>query len=256
MIESLMFSIIAGAISGVPTVTLAKMEHQQTWLGKLIAHCFTWPGARDPEVIAFFDRSDKASLPAIIGDLARQMAGPGKSVMVHVEGTRALSCRKPVEKMSGAFIDMALGVNAPIVPVRFTGGLPTEPLEVRTDFPVGMGSQDIWFGTPLLPEDLASQPYGERKKRVIAAINALGPDNAEESPHVPDPDFARAVRDWQSETGVSEAHATLLRVLQAQATPCAGTSRLLQAVRDGNFEADGSGEDAFLGLLYRWLRGG
>jgi len=255
MIESLMFSIIAGAISGVPTVTLAKMEHQQTWLGKLIAHCFTWPGARDPEVIAFFDRSDKASLPAIIGDLARQMAGPGKSIMVHVEGTRALSCRKPVEKMSGAFIDMALGVNAPIVPVRFTGGLPAEALDARTDFPVGMGSQDIWFGTPLLPEELASEPYGERKKRVIAAINGLGPDNAAEAPHAPDHTFAKAVHDWQSSAGASEAHATLLRVLQAQSAPCAGTARLLEAVDQGVFEAAGSGEDAFLSVLYGWLQG-
>ena len=65
------------------------------------AHCWTWPGAKDPEVIAFFDREDKASLPAIVGQLAMEMAGPGKSIMVHVEGTRSMDVRQPVEKMSG-----------------------------------------------------------------------------------------------------------------------------------------------------------
>ena len=107
-IESLLFSIIGSALGGVPTVTLAKIEHKTTWLGKLIAHCFSYPGIVDPEVIAFFDRNDKASLPGIIQSLAAEMAGPGKSVMVHVEGTRSLHCRQPVQKMSGAFIDMAL----------------------------------------------------------------------------------------------------------------------------------------------------
>jgi len=63
--------------------------------------------------MTFFDREDKASLVRVIGELAAEMKGPGRSVMVHVEGTRSLSCRTPVEKMSGAFIDMALAVGAP-----------------------------------------------------------------------------------------------------------------------------------------------
>ena len=76
--------------------------------------------------------------------------------MVHIEGTRSFECRTPVQKMSGAFIDMAMKVNAPIVPVRFVGGLPADPLEKRTEFPVGMGTQDIWFGRPLLPAELVA----------------------------------------------------------------------------------------------------
>jgi hypothetical protein len=34
---------------------LAKGDHRESWLGRLIAHCFSFPGVVDPEVIAFFD---------------------------------------------------------------------------------------------------------------------------------------------------------------------------------------------------------
>ena len=74
-IESLLFSIVASGLSRVPTVTLAKEEHRCTWLGKLIQHCFAYPGVRDPQVITYFDRSNPESLAHIIGDLAREMMG-------------------------------------------------------------------------------------------------------------------------------------------------------------------------------------
>ncbi|MEM1417747.1 MAG: 3-hydroxyacyl-[acyl-carrier-protein] dehydratase FabA, partial [Myxococcota bacterium] len=81
-IESLLFSILAGALLEVPALTLAKAEHRESWLGRLIAHCFTWPGAKDPGVITFFDRSDPTSLPRIAGELAGQAGA--RSLMVHV----------------------------------------------------------------------------------------------------------------------------------------------------------------------------
>ncbi|RME27018.1 MAG: 3-hydroxyacyl-[acyl-carrier-protein] dehydratase FabA, partial [Deltaproteobacteria bacterium] len=202
-VESLLFSILSGGLTEIPTVTVAKAEHRHSWLGGLIRHCFSWPGVVDPHVITYFQRQDRASLVAIIQELARGLVtpmqgkggrtAPGQSVMVHVEGTRSLSCRRPVQKMSGAFIDMALETGTPIVPVRFTGGLPAEPLDARIEFPVGLGSQDVWIGGPLHPEALAALPYGERKKRVIEAINRLGPANADEQPHEGDPGLEAAV---------------------------------------------------------------
>ena len=220
-VESLLFSIIASGLTEVPTVTLAKIEHKSTWLGQLIDLSFRYPGVRDPGVITFFDRDDKESLPRIIGDLAREMAGPGRSVMVHVEGTRSLTCRTPVQKMSGAFIDMALAVGAPIVPVRFVGALPVEPLENRLEFPVCMGRQDIHLGRPILPEQLAAMHYGARKSLVIDAINALGPDNAVEAPLPGDAAFAARVEARQQASGVSHEHATLYQMLaeRAEVTP-------------------------------------
>lgn len=253
-VESLLFSVLASGLSAVPTVTLAKIEHQTTWLGRLIAHCFAYPGVRDPKLITFFDRDDKTSLTRIIGELAAEMRGPGRSVMVHVEGTRSLTCAAPVEKMSGAFLDMAMAVGAPVVPVRFVGGLPVEPLAERLEFPIGMGRQDIWIGRPIDPRELARVPYGERKQQVIAAINALGPRHADERPLPGDPVFAGKVEAWQAARGVSHEHATLHEVLLECREPCEATRRLLAATRASELpEADA--EQRWLAELARRLLG-
>ena len=253
-IESLLFSIIAAGLSRVPTVTLAKAEHRSTWLGLLIQHCFAYPGIDDPGVITYFDRSDPQSLAAIIADLAAQMMGPGKSVMVHVEGTRSLDCRTPVVKMSSAFIDMALGAGVPIVPVRFVGALPTEPAGRRLELPLGMGRQDIHLGAPIYPETFASLPYKERKPLVIDAINALGPNHEVEQPFAPDPAFAAAVAAHVARTQVSEEHAVLYQALAGVAEPTEPTRRLL-AARDGAIAFSDSLEDRWLRELIRRLLG-
>ena len=202
-IESLLFSVVASALSGVPAVTLAKAEHKTSWLGTLIAHTFEHPGVNDLDLIIFFEREDRESLGAILNQIATKMRSERKSAMVHVEGTRSLTCRRPVEKMSSSLIDMALAVNAPIVPVRFVGGLPVEELPERLSFPVGYGQQDYWLGQPIYPEDLARIPYKDRKLAVISAINDLGPHYTAEVPAPPDPAFGNLVDSWTTRTGAS-----------------------------------------------------
>jgi 1-acyl-sn-glycerol-3-phosphate acyltransferase len=252
-VESLLFAIIASALGEVPTVTLAKAEHRHTWLGELIAHCFTYPGVKDPKVISFFDRKDKASLPKILGELAAEMMQSERSVMVHVEGTRSLDCTQPVQKMSGAFLDMAMQVGAPVVPVRFVGALPRETLDARIEFPLELGRQDIYFGKPILPEELAALHYGDRKKKVIGAINALGPANAVETPFKGDPDFSAKVEAWQNTQGVSHEHAVLRTVLAETLHPADEVKHLLQAESSQTLEGGETG--AWLSELGRRLIG-
>jgi 1-acyl-sn-glycerol-3-phosphate acyltransferase len=254
-VESLLFSIVAGGLSRVSTVTVAKAEHRDTWLGKLIQHCFRYPDARDPNVITFFDRDDKGSMPEIISALATEMKGPGKSVMVHVEGTRSLDCRTPVQKMSGAFLDMALGVGVPVVPIRFVGGLPVDPLPERLEFPVGMGWQDIWLGEPIPAEELAALPYKERKERVISAINALGVDNAHEVPSEGDPAFLYRVNTRCSRTGVDQPHAVLFEVLAEQHSPHPDVVRIIEGDRRGLLEVGNTPVDQWVAELARRLYG-
>jgi len=251
-VESMIFSVVVSGLNRMPTVTLAKIEHRETWLGQLIRHCFEFPGVADPKLMTFFDRNDKDSLRRIIAELAAEMTGPGRSVMVHVEGTRSLSCRSPVEKMSGAFIDMALAVGAPIVPVRFIGGLPAEPVEKRLEFPLDMGRQDIHLGRPILPDELTPLHYGARKQRVIDAINALGVPNEREQPLPGDPVFAGRVLAWQRKTGVSREHATLHEVLAELPAPGDPIRRLLSASNAAEL-ADASPEGQWLAELGRRL---
>ena len=253
-IESLLFSVIVSALSGAPAVTLAKHEHRQSWIGQLIAHSFDYPGVTDPGLIAFFERDDPASLKRILDGFVAGMAR-GSGVVVHVEGTRSLSCRQPVQTMSSVFLDMALTVGAPIVPVRFVGGLPVEPLEKRLEFPVGFGRQEFWIGGPIEPAQLRPLTLKDRKKLVIDAINGLGPTAEQELPGAPDPAFAEAVAAWQSRAAGPE-RATLLATLDGMTEHrSAATRRLVAEARAGQVT---DGEDAaarWLARLARWLLG-
>ncbi|MEM6790496.1 MAG: 1-acyl-sn-glycerol-3-phosphate acyltransferase [Myxococcota bacterium] len=254
-VESLLFSVIASGLNHAPTVTLAKAEHRTTWLGRLIQHCFQYPGVVDPEVITYFDRDDPTSLPGLIDELARDMAAHGKSVMVHVEGTRALSCRTPVYKMTSKFVDMALATRCPVVPVRFVGGLPATPLRARIEFPVGHGRQDIFFGRPIHPEDFEALPYRERKQLVIDGINALGPDNATEQPHAGDPRFAARVAARGKDTDASPEHATLFEVLAERPDLGRDAAALVAGFDAGGITLDDDARGHWMAELARRLYG-
>ena len=250
-IESLLFSVLLSALSGTPTLTLAKAEHRTSWLGTLIAHSFAYPGVTDPRLITFFDREDRESLLGVVGEIAAEMRAGAKSAMVHVEGTRSLACGRPVEKMSSAFIDMALAVGAPIIPVRFVGGLPVEELGARLEFPVGFGRQDYWIGTPILPERLAAMPYKDRKATVLAAMNALGPELAGERPSAPDPAFEQLVHAWIARTGAALEDAVMFCTLATLAEPGEPVRRLCEAARSGRWVAGADPRDAWLAVLAR-----
>jgi 1-acyl-sn-glycerol-3-phosphate acyltransferase len=248
-IESLLFSVLISALSAAPAVTLAKAEHRTSWLGWLIAHTAAYPGVNDPKLIAFFEREDRESLVKIVAELAEQMRSGNRSAMVHVEGTRSLACRRPVVKMSSTFIDMALAVDAPIIPVRFIGGLPAEELAKRLEFPVGLGRQDYWIGCPILPKQLAALPYKERKEVVISAMNDLGPDLLMEMPAAPDPTFAAAVEDWMTRTGATLEDAVFFTTLAASPSPQEGIRTICEAARNGHLVVGTTAREAWLG---RW----
>jgi acyl transferase domain-containing protein/1-acyl-sn-glycerol-3-phosphate acyltransferase len=254
-VESLLFSMLISALSKTPTVTLAKAEHRTSWLGTLIAHNFSYPGVIDPGVITFFDRDDKESLLRIVGELGTAMKERGKSVMVHVEGTRSLACRTPVMKMSSTFIDMALAISAPIIPVRLVGGLPVAPLEQRLEFPLGYGRQDYWLGSPLFPEDLAKLPLKARKDVVLAAMNTLGPELASETSLPGDARFAAEVEAWRARTGAGEEDAVLFTTLAGLPNPGAEVKALLEGARSGKLTLSADARSQWLGRLAKRLFG-
>jgi len=252
-IESLLFAVVASGISQVPTLTVAKAEHKTSYLGRIIKHNFSYPGIDDPGVITFFNRDDREELLRIIGELAKDLTVRQKSVQVHIEGTRALSAQHVVEKMSSAFIELALKTNAPIVPIRLTGGLPVDEMEKRIEFPWRYGKQDYWFGRPILPEELESLPLKERKERVIGAINRLGPD--EDAPVGRDAALQAEVETWQRATGADSEHSTFLRVLTRVSDPCPDTQRIVHAAARGTLRVDKSERDQWLAELARRMFG-
>jgi acyl transferase domain-containing protein/3-hydroxymyristoyl/3-hydroxydecanoyl-(acyl carrier protein) dehydratase/1-acyl-sn-glycerol-3-phosphate acyltransferase len=232
-IESLLFGMVIGALSNVTCLTLAKAEHRTSWLGRLIQQSFSYPGVRDPGMIAFFRREEQSELLAIVGQLVHEMLHGAKSVMVHVEGTRALSCRHAVIKMSSAIVEMALSAECPVVPVRFTRGLPREELSQRLEFPVGHGRQEIFLGRPIFPDELRALPLKERKEVIIEGINGIGPKNSEEIPSLPNGALQERVGHWLQRPNLSAENAVLLAALELYRPEAALTRVLLERARTG-----------------------
>ena len=167
----------------------------------------------------------------------------------------AHSCRTPVRKLSGAFVDMAIELGRPVVPVRFVGGLPVAPVSDEIDFPVGTGQQDIHIGVPIAPDDLRPLNYRDRRQRVIDAINNLGPANDIEEPLPPDPAFAAAVHAWSEGTGADVGHATLFCILEQLPDACPEIAALVAGARAGELRVSTTAEGRWLAELARRLFG-
>jgi hypothetical protein len=254
-IESTLFALLGSAVMGAPVLTLARIETQTSALDQLMRHAFANPGLRSPRMSQYFDRSESASLPSIIQAMSTEMTATGRSVMVHVEGAMARSGRQPVRKLSSAFIDMAIALGRPIVPVRFVGGLSVAPVPDEIEFPVGMGRQDIHIGRPLPADELRSLSYRDRRRRVLDAINQLGPSHEIEEPLPPDPAFASAVQSWCESTGARPCHAALFRILQELAHPSAEIAALVAGASAGTLTVAATPEGNWLAELARRLFG-
>lgn len=212
-IESMLFNVIASALLQVPTVTIAKAEHRKSWMGELTALGQSFPGAHQPDPIAYFERQNPQDLIDLLARYRTETGGLSSSLMLHADGTRALSCRTPVAKLSAVFTDLACSLGLPVVPVRFSGGLPVDPAAQRLEFPLGFAKQRYVLGTPIMPDVLRALPPSERTPHVIAVLNALPPQAEDEQPGAPQPDVATGIRRRMMEMRVDEARAAAIEVL-------------------------------------------
>lgn len=191
----------------------------------------------------------------LLEDLKPELAAGTRAFFVHPEGTRSQSCREPVTKISSLFLDLAIELDIPIVPIRISGGLPVEPIVGKLEFPIAHAPQDYTIGTPISAQELGTLGYAERGRRVLAALNTLGPPLEDEEPNVGDPDFSARIKKWQKETGASEIEATFLRVLQD--APVAGEEavRLIEGARRRSLRVGTDPKSAWLGQLASRLYG-
>jgi len=188
MIETLLFMTIMGINMDSTIEIIAKKEHEESLFGAMV-QLAKESLTESPVDLLYFDREDPEQLIHILSNLSSGAEHKSSSVMAHVEGTRALSCRNPVRKISAIFIDLALKLNIPIIPVRFYGGLPIDEAGRRFDFPVAFGKQDYYIGEPIFPNMLEKLTLGERINKVLEALNTLGPSLKDEKPIEGDREF-------------------------------------------------------------------
>lgn len=252
-IESVLFSIMSTAWSGVATMPLSRIEHQGSWLGRLVEFNASHPEVRDPEQIAYFDRSDRASLLSLLEDFRKLMENGQKSLLVHVEGEQNRCARKPVERMSSLWVDLALAANVAIVPVRFSRALPLEPVAGDINFPVGYGRMDFQLGRPIWPQELQAVPAPQRKGHVLQRLNSVGPALDQELPTEPNAALETSIRTWQDRLGVSEAQGACLATLEQTPLPSDEVEAVLRFARGGMPDWASFAHSQWLEAFARWL---
>ena len=115
------------------------------------------------------------------------MSDDGRSGLIHVEGGRSLTVPQTGRDYgSTSCSNLVSPADVPIVPVRFTGGLPVEPAPAKLDFPAGFGKQVVIDRQADFNRRTATTPLMERKALVLNAINETGIPNRIETPHAPD----------------------------------------------------------------------
>jgi 3-hydroxymyristoyl/3-hydroxydecanoyl-(acyl carrier protein) dehydratase/1-acyl-sn-glycerol-3-phosphate acyltransferase len=254
-IESLLITIVLSGLLGTPVVTMANAKHEQRWIGWLLRTLFSYPGCRDPGSILYFDQSKPGSMQETLARLKPDLAAGRRAFFLHPQGTRSQSCREPMTKISSLFLDLALELELPIVPVRFAGGLPVQPVSGKLEFPVGHCHQDYTIGAPISPETLRDLEYGERSRHVLSAMNALGPAPQHERPNASDPTFSKLVKQWQNETGASEIDATFLRILLEVEDKGPEATSLVEGARRGALRVGSDPKSIWLAELARRLYG-
>jgi len=249
-VESLLFSLVASALTGVRLVTIAKAEHQRLWLGRLDQFSRSHPDINYPHSMVYFNQQDRGSMFDILAGLRREVE-QGRSGFLHVEGELGLTCRKPVQRMSSVFVDFALDLGLPIVPVRFVGGLPVEPSPHKIDFPLGYGAQDYVIGRSIPASELRALTYAQRRQRVLAALNETGPACSEELPHPPNLALAERISAWMARNGGLEAQAAMLACLEMSEDMLPE----IQQVRGNTPLDESTPAGRWVGDIHRWLMG-
>lgn len=181
-VESLLGTVIGSWLTGTKVVTIGHAKHESGWVGRLLQVIDDAAGGELGH-LRYFDQQQPQQFLGLVEQLKKEAATLGVSTMVHADGTRSVSSRQRVEKLTSTLLDMAIEMSMPIVPVYFAGGLPEEPLPHKLEVPYRHAAQDYIFGRPILPEELTERPYAQVRRYVMDSINALAPFS--DAPHPP-----------------------------------------------------------------------
>ena len=232
-IEGILFSLFTAAHLGKATHIMARREVAGIWIGKLFSLLAAHPKVSDPGLLGFVlvERTDPLEILREFQEHVAKVKREKMFMLIHVEGEHARRAGQRVERLSATLVDAAVAESLPIVPLRFSGALPREPVSAPLEYPVNFGKQEVWVGAPIHPEELAPYPSKIRKERVLAALNALGPQPYEaEEPLSPDPVFAARVEEARARLGLDTLQAMSYCLLRALPEPSQETQELLEIV--------------------------
>jgi 1-acyl-sn-glycerol-3-phosphate acyltransferase len=235
-LESVLFVSAIASLQGTVTTAIARQELHESWVKPFFDICFQHPQIRDLNMLLLIDRGSPEAVLQSLSQAVERAGQQANSLLIHVEGKHALRAGQAVEVVSTSLIDLAVANGVPIVPLRFSGGLPLEPVTEPLAFPFGYGRQDFRVGVPILPEALAPLSSAARKAEVLDALNGFDAGPHGEIPQAGDAAFAAAVAAWLQAQGVGEVQAALWCTLQEAPNPSVET-QALRALVEGETPA-------------------
>ncbi len=230
-LEGIFFAIAMTAMSGRRCRVMARDTVRHEFWGRVFAALAERPGVADPELFLLVEKQDVNAMWQAFQDALRALRNDNSMLLIHVEGVHKERARESVSRISTALVDTAVALELPLVPVRFAGSLPIEPVDERPEWPVGLAAGRAWVGSALMPSVLRPLSSKERAALVARAINALGaPADAleNEEPAQGDPALHEAVAQRMQQAGVNRAQAILYCLLaQRLANPSEETREVL-----------------------------
>lgn len=179
----------------------------------------------------------------------------GRSLLVHVEGWRELHEGQRIHMMSRDLMEITLRLGRRIVPVRFAGGLPAEPVGYKFHLPYRMGRLSITMGAPIERGALAALPPLAQRPRILGAINAMAPPERVYAGR-PNSSLVRRCLRRHVATGSSALKCFLLESLEAMPDPSAETEALRAFIRSGVLPRQGVSDPEWFARKAMWLTDG
>ena len=105
-VETLLFSMLAAALGETPVASIAKRELAGGWPDYMTGLFGADFQAEPPVEVLYFDREQPESLSRMLSAYVASLSTRPRSLMLHVEGTRATQANQTVVRVSSVFISL------------------------------------------------------------------------------------------------------------------------------------------------------
>ena len=208
-LEGYVFPLLAPILTGLSLQGVAMRDNDVPWADDVSAFLFSH--AYFPRHLLGTSRSfmygDTLGLLHLLPALERDLRSGAWGLHIVASGQREWVARTRLREVSSVWLELAMRLNMPVVPVRFSGCLPLEDPGHPSDLPWGLGRLDVRFGAEIAPEELTALTVKPRKMRVLQALNDFCMER--EVPNAPQPDLAQEWQEWRAFYG-GEAMPTLV----------------------------------------------
>lgn len=251
-IEPCLLSLMVKWAGGSPMKIIGKIEHRDTWVGKLDTLGKKLFGKNAGVELLTFDREKPEQILKLLKDFEDNIISNPCSLLIHVEGKRAQEAGHQIKKISSVLFDIAKKNSLPIIPLRFVGGLPNENIKGRVDFTYGYGPQDYYLGKAISPEELEGINLKERSQLVLERINSLGADVEGNGLIANDSGFANKVK-YRMQKNLSESSAVFIEALLEWKDRSDNTNFMLSKITEGKKSIEKTKPDSPIRALLEYF---